>query len=424
LQSVETSDFRKTLEQETGRDLERFFYDWTERPGNPVLDVTTEFLTDTKQARIVVKQTQAVDAFHFPLTFVFRCPSTSQPIVVEQQIENKEHTFFVPLPSWPTLVEVDPEHTVLAELQENKGRDLWQTQLQSGTTVVSRIRAARHFAQSKTPVEHEYLAAALANEKFWGAQVQIASALGEAGGTICRDALIGGLQHSNPKLRRACADQLGKFQGDRTIAPVLKAVLQKGDPSYYVEAAALTSYASLRQPDVVATLLPWLEKPSHNEVIRNAALGGLGNGQDISALATLISWSKRGKPRACRSAALQGLATLAQTGNPTEEQRQHIVTAVTACLEGEGPRIRMSAISALRDLGRSASPALAALQALSLHDPDDRIRDLAKRASEQIRSNAPPPVELTRLREELERLRREQVELQQRLNRYEHLEKK
>src|SRR5438067_1319701 len=32
-QSVETSDFRKVLERETGRDLERFFYDWAERSG-------------------------------------------------------------------------------------------------------------------------------------------------------------------------------------------------------------------------------------------------------------------------------------------------------------------------------------------------------------------------------------------------------
>jgi hypothetical protein len=43
--------------------------------------------------------------------------------------------------------------------------------------------------------------------------------------------------------------------------------------------------------------------------------------------------------------------------------------------------------------------------------------------TEQIRSSAPVPVELTRLREELTRLRKEQTALQERLNRYEHLEK-
>jgi aminopeptidase N len=424
LGSAETSDFRRTLERQTGRDLERFFYDWTERPGNPVLDIATEFLPDTKQARVTVKQTQAGEAFQFPLTLVFRCPTSAQPIVVEQEVTDKEHTFFVPLPSRPTLVEVDPEQAVLAEIQENKGRDLWQAQLTSGSTVASRIRAARHFAQSRAPTEQELLATALTEEKYWGVQVEIANALGDLSGTLGRDALIGGLQHAQPTVRRACADQLRKFHHDATVAAALKAILQKGDPSYNVEAAALASYAALQQPDTVAVLLPWLDKPSHNEVIRNAVLTGLGEGQDLSALDTLVTWTKRGKPRACRSAALQGLAKLAQTANPTDDQRHQIVAAVMACLEGEGPRIRRSAISALLDLGRSAAPALAALDALRLHDPQERIRDLAQRAAEQIRNNAPVPVELTRLREELDRLRREYTALEERVNRYEHVEKK
>jgi aminopeptidase N len=424
LRSSETSDFRKTLERQTGRDLERFFYDWTERPGNPVLDIATEFLSDSKQARVAVKQTQAGEAFHFPLTLVFRCSSSTQPIVVEQEVTDKEHTFFVPLPSRPTLIEVDPDQAVLAEIQENKGRDLWQTQLEGGTTVASRLRAARHFASSKVPMEQEHLATALTHEKFWGVQVEIANALGEAGGTICRDALIQGLQHAHPKVRRACADQLRKFHRDATVAAALKAVLEKGDPSYNVEAAALASYAGLQQPDTVAVLSPWLAKPSHNEVLRNAVLNGLGEGQDLSALETLFAWTKRGKPRACRSAALQGLAKLAQTANPTEAQQRQIALAIMACLENEGPRIRLSAISALRDLGRSASPALVALEALGLHDPEELIRDLAKRAGEQIRNQAPVPVELTRLRDELDRLRREHTALEERLNRYEHVERK
>jgi aminopeptidase N len=254
--------------------------------------------------------------------------------------------------------------------------------------------------------------------------VEIAAALGESGGPICRDALIAGLQHAHPKVRRACADGLGKFPRNQKVAAALKALLEKGDPGYYVESAALTAYANLEQPDTVAIMLPWLAKPSHRETIRSAALYGLSTVQDFSGLDALIAWTKRGKPRECRAAALQGLVRLAQTANPTDEQRRQVMTAITGCLEGEGRRLRMAAVSALRDLGRSASPALTTLAALSLHDPDERVRELAKRAGEQIRSNAPAPVELTRLREELTRLRNEQTALQERLNRYEHLEKK
>src|SRR5262249_22991058 len=125
LKSVETADFRKTLERETGRDLERFFYDWTERPGNPVLEVSTDYLSETKHARVLVKQTQAGEPFPFPLTLVFRCPPASQPIRVVREVTEKEHAFDIALPERPDLVEVDPDQAVLAEIKETKGRDQW-----------------------------------------------------------------------------------------------------------------------------------------------------------------------------------------------------------------------------------------------------------------------------------------------------------
>ena len=67
LKTVETADFRKAMEQVSGRSLERFFYDWTERPGHPVLEVKTVYLPETKLARVHIKQTQPGEAFHFPL---------------------------------------------------------------------------------------------------------------------------------------------------------------------------------------------------------------------------------------------------------------------------------------------------------------------------------------------------------------------
>ena len=70
--SVETSDFRKTMERVSGRNLERFFYDWTERAGSPVLEVNTEYLPDTKLARVTVKQTQPGEAFALPLQALVR----------------------------------------------------------------------------------------------------------------------------------------------------------------------------------------------------------------------------------------------------------------------------------------------------------------------------------------------------------------
>jgi aminopeptidase N len=426
LQSVETSDFRRTLEAETGRDLDRFFYDWTERPGSPVLAVSTKYLPDNRLARVHVKQTQGGEPFHFPLRLRFRCEGKGGPQTVdrEQDISDLEETVYVPLPGPPTLLEVDPAEAVLADVKEEKGRDLWLRQLRQAGSVAARIRAAKHLAEARQPGDREALAKALAAEKFWGVQVEIAGALGDAGGDVCRDALLAGLKQEDARVRRACVQQLGKFRHDPAVAAALKGLLTKGDPSWGVEAAALGACGRLGEADAVALVLPWLARPSHNDVLRQAALGGLGESQDLAALDPLLTWTKRGKPLRCRTAALAALARLALTANPSDAQRQQIVSAAGACLEGEARSVQGAAIAVLRDLGRSSAPTLAALEALGRHDPEAAVREQAQKAVEHIRSNQPVPVELSRLREELNRLREGQEKLQDRINRFEKVEQK
>jgi aminopeptidase N len=430
LQSVETADFRRTMERVSGRSLERFFYDWTERPGNPTLEISSEYQPESKQVRVTVKQTQAGEPFEFPLKLVVHGPdaksasTASKPQEVVENVTEKEHSFIVSAADRPSLVEVDPEQAVLAEFKETKSREQWLAQLSRGTGVVSRVRAAQHLAQSKLPADREALAKALPEERFYGVQIEIANALAEAGGDSSRTALVAELKNGNAKVRRACVNGLGQFAKDDKAAAALKDLLAKGDPSYAVEAASLTAYAKLHRPDAVAVLLPWLAKPSYNHVLTSAALNGLGNSQDLSATDTLISWTKKGKPRSTRAAALAGLAQLSKGANPSEEQRGKMVAAVVACLEGEGSAVRRSAVAAVREFGRAGTPALGALDALHLHDPDDRIRDLARASAEQIRKNEPVPVELTRLREELEAVRKSQNALRERLQKFEKVERK
>jgi aminopeptidase N len=426
LQSVETSDFRRSLEAESGRDLDRFFYDWTERPGSPVLEVNTEYQSEGRLAKVAIKQTQGGETFHFPLRLVFHCEGSggTKEVVQEQDMTTREQTLYVPLQGRPTRVEVDPNQEVLADIKEDKGHDLWAAQLRQSHSVAARVRAARHFAEERSPEDREALAKALPEEKFWGVQVEIAGALGDAGGDVCRDALLAGLKQKDARVRRACAQHLGKFYRDTAVAAALKRLLREGDESWGVEAAALGAYARLGESDAVALLLPWLAKPSHNDVLRQAALGGLGEAHDLAALDPLLGWTKRGKPRECRTAALRALGRLALTAGPSDAQRQQIVAAAGACLEGESRPVRGTAVDVLRDLGRSAAPTLTALEALSRHDPEDGIRQQARKAIEQVRSNQPVPVELTRLREELDRLRESQEKLQDRLNKFEKVEHK
>ena len=154
--SVETSDFRKVMERVSGRDLERFFYDWTERPGHPVLTVASTYLPDTKQVRVEVKQTQASEAFHFPLPIECHVPikditgtysdgnhvkaRTKVRYPATFDVTEKEQTFFANVDDRPDMVVIDPDLTVFCEMTEEKGRDVWLKQAQTAPT------AAAHYS--------------------------------------------------------------------------------------------------------------------------------------------------------------------------------------------------------------------------------------------------------------------------------------
>jgi aminopeptidase N len=422
--SVETSDFRKVMERVSGRDLERFFHDWAERPGSPVLEVASAYNAESRAVRLVIKQTQAGEPFHFPLALRFGFGGARPAVVVTEPVTDKETRVTVPLGARPLTIEIDPLQAVLAEVKETKGRDLWSAQLAHGNTVVSRVRAAEWFGKSKEPADRAELVKALAAEKFWAVQVEIANALGGSGGEVCRDALLAGLKHEHPKVRRACATQLRRFPRDAKVAAALKEVLTRGDASYFVEAAALSSYARQGEAQTASVLLPWLAKPSFRDVLRTAALGGLGETRDVAALDPLLEWTKRGKSRANRMAALSAVAQLARTANLTAAQRDKVLAALTACLEGETLPVRLFAVRALQNLGPAAAPALPALEAVGEKDADERVADAARRAVAQINKAPAASAELLRMRDELERLKRNQEVLLKRLEKYEKSERR
>lgn len=423
-ESAESGDFRRSMEKATGRDLERFFYDWVERPGNPELEVTTEYLPDNQQARIVAKQTQPGEAYHFPLKVVLFTSGSNAPTVLEQEMTEKEVTLRVPVAAPLTRVDVDPDQAVLSDIKETKGAQLWRPQLLEGPSVPARIRAAQHFGQSKTDEDRDLLAKAFTGEKFWAVQVELATSLGAAGGNVSRDALLQGLHAPDARVRRACVDGLGKFTTDASVAGIIKETMQKGDPSYAVEGATLSAYARLKQKDAVALITPFLSKPSHEDVLAGSALAALGQTQDPATLETLLSWSQPGKSRNCRTAALRGLTEVAKNKDLTEAQKQQILKPLTAALENDDRFLRFTILNALPELGPLAASTLPAVDKLVAEAPDGRVKEMAKGVADRIRAQTTggstgASAELGQLREEIKKLQSDQEKLRLRLEKFE-----
>jgi len=199
----------------------------------------------------------------------------------------------------------------------------------------------------------------------------------------------------------------------------LRAIIAKGDASYRVEAEAISSYAKLQPPDAGSLLPTLLDRPSHGEQIRSAALSGLGKQPDAAGLDTLLQWTHRGKPRECRQAAIRGLSELAKNVHLPDAALERIVNTLLESVKGEQRRMQQSVISSLRDLGDDARPALPVLRAMAANGPDERIRKSAKEAVEKITAAAPEQVQVKELRDELVKLRDEGKELRKRLEKLE-----
>lgn len=413
-QPVETSDMRGVYEELTGQALERFFYDWTARPGAPQVRATYSWDEERNLAEIEIEQTQDADAFEFPLVVEFRFDDGA-PVELRQTVRKKTHRMVVPFPQRPAMVLVDPHLDALLELTESKGRHLWEKQLREDPHVVGRIRAAEHFGKSGKPRDAKLLGEAVLTEPFWGVGEQIAAALGECGGDEARDALLECLNVEDPYIRRACTEELGTFHKDENVIAALTRVVKTGDPSYRVEAAAIEALGEVQPEGATSLLAEAMTRDSHRERIRSAALRAMGSLGDKTAIETLIEWSKRGKPRYCRAAAVQGLAKLAERTRLTGDETQRIVDAIANVIPGENRRLQRTAIGALRTMGEAAEPALPTLRAIAANDPESRIREAAERAAEQIASGAPPNVQTDDLRQQLESLQYETEQMRKRL---------
>ncbi len=385
LQSVETNDFRRSLERISGRGLERFFYDWLERPGHPDLEVTTEFKADEKKVYLTVKQTQKEDPFHIPLKIALYFKGIAEPVIVEEEMKDREWKFNLAVPGVLERVEVDPDQAVLATIKENKSRELWHSQLKSGTTVPVRLRALQALRNTKEQAEQDLLIAAFQNEKFHGVKLPLASAIGNVTQSAAKDALLAALTDKDARIRSAAVQQLGKYKDDEKVVAAIRDILQKGEPSYGVQGNALRAYAKMGQKDALPLLTSMLDKPSHRDSLAGSALFAIRDLNDPASLDTFITWSAAGKPRALRIRALQGLQELAKNSKVDDKQKQQIVNFYESVLQENDTMVQFNALSGLQQLGTAAKSALPALEKLATELFDGNLKDTVKKTIEKLK---------------------------------------
>jgi HEAT repeat protein len=184
------------------------------------------------------------------------------------------------------------------------------------------------------------------------------------------------------------------------------------DPSYVCASAALRALGSAAKSDAREAAIGALDRDSHEDVIRSAAVDVLAmdlalpeeeRASDVKRLAELAT---AGKTDNIRSAALEALGKIGAG-------KDAALDAATKALDDERIRVRLNAIEALARLGdRRAIPSLEARKARELqavfHDPVGAIT----RAIARIEGRT----DVKTLQEDVRRLRAVNEDLERRLS--------
>jgi aminopeptidase N len=425
-QTAETTDLRRLFERLYGISLERFFYDWTERPGHPELKVETRWDSENSEVEIQIEQTQKGDVFHVPLKVVGYLVDRGSrkrlsPITEERLMTDRHLTLRLRSRGESVLgVSIDPDLSLLATIRETKPDQFWEWQLRNGVNVAEVVRAIEYFGEKDSARSRELLRDALlapmdGAASHYGVRSEAAKALGKLKGELARDALLAGLSDEVPQVRRACADALGRFKRDEAVIAALQEKLQQRDDSYPTEAAVLSSLSEILPEPPFDLLVAALDKPSHREAIRIAALSQLGNCPQDRAFELLFEWTGRDRPDVCRSQAISSLAHFVSHNQRGDADSRRVVEHLVELLASEGPRHRSTIVSALGSLKSRARIAADRLREVAEGDPNDLTRDAAAAALIRIQSEETGSAELAKLRHDLEDERRRVRELQQRL---------
>ncbi len=416
-QTVETDDFRRLMEEVSGRSLARFFDQWFYRPGYPHLKV--EFEHDPKHGvgRFTITQLQAPEdrepAPHEPPLFALRAEVGWRIDGVDHTapawLDRRTHTVSVPMPTPPQHVRFDPNGRILCKLDLNPGDDLLAHQLLHAADTAGRIHAARTLASTGRRVNVTRLIDAWAQEPFWGVRREIARALAKINLPAAAQALARILteEQDDRALEGAALAAIGLR--DPAVLDALRQRAQAGGLAYRAAGAAWEALGHLRDQAPLDLLRDVAQRDTHLAITQNAAIRGLAHTrtQEAADLLLTLTEPQRLQPRA-RGAAVLALGRIAPALPP--HARLPLRERLQDLLRDPSERLRLNAFHALGALGDpAAAPALQAALPTFTHQTRVKLQSTL----DALRSDADP--QLDALRKQVEELNTRCAKLDQQL---------
>jgi aminopeptidase N len=337
-----------------------------------------------------------------------------------------ESTFYLPLEREPVMIRFDPDGWLLKTLKFERSSKMMRYQLAHDADVLGRIEAAEALGEQGGDENIQALQTALFNDAFWGVRVAAAKALGTIGSENAQSILLRALQELDARefsrVREAVVKALGRFQAPQQTelagrsARDLSALLEKGDASYLVEAAAAAALGKTRTAGNVDLLVKLLERSSWNDIVQRSIFPGLGaSGEDrvVDIIATNLADTQR-RPT-FRAGAAMGMAAIAGDRHLySEEARQRAVTALCYAVEHDTWEVvRAISTGALETFGEKR--AVAALERAASREPDVSVQRRMRTAAKKLNAGDKTDDQLKQLRQDLDQIREENRKLKEQI---------
>ncbi|MEH2124167.1 M1 family metallopeptidase [Nostoc sp.] len=446
--TVETVDLLRAIEKATGRNLLFLFDQYVYRGGHPDFKVAYSWDGDANLAKITVTQTQAAEGkngskdlfdLKIPIGFGYTqqeevrseelgVKNNSKLITPNSQfktftvrVNEREQSFYFPLENKPQFISFDVGNNYLKTVALEYPIAELKAQLEFDPDPISRSYAAAALAKKGGLEAIKVLSVSLKNDPLWGVRVEAAKQLAKINLDQAFDGLVAGLKDKNAYVRRSVVEALTQIKTAESYK-VVKGLLQKGDPSYYVEAAAsrvigAIASANLEEKpkeDKVLKLLKSVleEKAGWNEVVRSGAIAGLAEFKTSeAALNLLLEYTKLGVPQPLRLATIRALGKISVGQSSANLER--ILEKLTELAKES---FFLTQVSVAAALGQMETPkAVGILRSLAEQTADGRVRRSAEEEISKVQKNIGSEKTLRQLREDFDQLKQQNQELRSRL---------
>ncbi|MFG0328040.1 MAG: M1 family aminopeptidase [Phycisphaerales bacterium JB037] len=319
LSTVRTSDFRKTLEEVSGENLERFFHEYTIRPNIPRVRATPSWDAGSGVLTLTLEQTQPIDprnpAFGVEMNAKIGVGGRTRDARISFDTRTAELRFA--LPAEPEFIALNHDLSCLSELEVVQPADRWLRQLDAGLGLPSAVQAIRHLgtARDTEPGTNGRLDAIVRDRDLHPTiRQEAAEALGQRAAFAEILDLLEVETPADPYVRetivRTAAGMDWAGPERSTVAGVLATAVET-DSSTRVRAASLRGLATMNATDYIPLVLAATEQESQHDRVRQAALDALASLDAPTGLDAAIRIAQPGFNYRTRSTAVRALSALA-----------------------------------------------------------------------------------------------------------------